>query len=348
MRRGTFAAFAVALLVFGAGCSSVFQERTPPVTRTPYGVPGDTPRTSLPEGAGDIAPGLQSHALRDPRALTEAHARILSGQGFDVHYNRIVYEENGSIWRGKNVRVAVAPNRTRFYISVDDVTDDIGYPEAYDDIRYWSAGNGSPVLRATHDEGPPEYSTVTPGDRGTGAADVLGADPTFAGRLYELLSAIETVRVSPTGDSDRNTFVVRALNLSEEADFDRVGGRGTRDVALAFLVTEEGLLNEIYLSYSTTVDGRELRVVEQYRFLDIGNPVVYTPVWEDDARAAIDGLNRSAGGDAGGNGSNASDPGRPTGSAGGGTGDTGPGAGNSVAVSDGFGARVAPSETYRD
>jgi hypothetical protein len=250
---------------------------------------------------GDLPPGLRVAAIEDPDALVDAHRRALANRSFTVHYNYVVYDGNGSIRRGVNVRAVVARNRTRFGVAVDDVVDDLGYPEAYDDERYYSAGAGAAVLAATHDDGPVEYSVVdAPGEGPNRVEGVLGRDPSHADRLGDLLVAAGSVRVEAARETTRGAYVVRATELQAQARFARRGPAAVSDVSMAFLVAEDGLVSEVYVSYATSVDGRRVRVVEQIRFLDVGTTRVYRPVWIEDALTATSAGDRPAGDGGGG------------------------------------------------
>lgn len=304
MRRGTLAVAALTLLLVTSGCNAVLQDRTTTVTREEYDVPAEpnvstTPTTTVPPNETDVAPGLASHGIRDAFAIAEAHANRLAGDSYRVRHNYTVRYPNGTVVRQRGVDASVGVRAGEFRVYRSELEDGRRVEE-----RFYSGGDLSPVYGArTAEESTDYWIREDDDDRSIDLRDVLFQDPTYKSRLYSLLSAVESARVSPDDTTDPESYVVRATGYEDRYLISGMGNAPARNVTMVAFVAESGVVEGLFVRYRTEVDGRTVVVEEGFRFEGVGSTDVEAPAWVDEARAAeSDETSGGADGDDGGGG----------------------------------------------
>lgn len=286
MRR----ALAAVLLVALAGCSSVVVGTESP-TVTPVDVPsGGTPvgdaATATATPGNRLAPGLTEDGVTDPFALADAHRASVENRSFTAEHHRSIRAGNGTL-RSVDRRVRVAPGGAPYYL-VRSSQSHPDYPveSVARHVELWFDGTES--LFRVGVENPTFERGVA--DRPTGPVD----DVTYHDRLVVLYSRLDW-RVAAKdvdsvgtayydlradGPSDPQALAVPALVSAPE------------NVSARVVVTGDGRVHRLRVSYDARIDGRRVRVDRALRFDLVGRTTVERPGWYD---AAVNATGKSPG-----------------------------------------------------
>jgi len=295
-RRRRLAAVCVALVVASAGCSSLDPAGTP--TRDTFGVPPTSqtqPTLADDVGTNDrvVAPGVTGTGISDPSPLLAAHAGRLRGSSFRFERDRVVMTVEGDRLSRSEVEFYRDPGGGFFLESERRSGTDIGQ------IEYWSRIDGTDGTDRTDGNNGTSgtYRWVggtdcTVGDLGRVRGDpdlgaVLGTDPTYRPILDRYLSLMGDGEVRPVGE-DRYWILSQDLRDPDRLGLGRsVAGR-VENVSMVVVVTEEGVITSLLLSYILRREGEDLSVSDWIRIENVGRTSVPTPAWHDEAIAAAD------------------------------------------------------------
>lgn len=273
----------LAVVLAVAGCSGDTArigdapETTP--TATPAPVPSPTP-TPAPS---PLPPGVERTGIEDPWALTTTHREILANESHTLHVEETTRDPNGTVrWRRSRVarvdgdrEVAIIDREGR-----PALHDRYPYPEA-DRVELYVEGYR--VFAAVSTDDGTDYRTF----------------PRQAGNrrdLYMLLSSVET-RVP--WKAQRNGTTVYRIEATDGPAADRLryveGVRDARDVTLRLLVDARGVIRTRHLSYTATVDGRQVHYERTVRVTALGETTVERPPWTDRLRETDGRTDRESG-----------------------------------------------------
>lgn len=245
------------------------------------GAPGDDARTVNPALAGTPTasptpetparpPGVNGSGV-DRRALVSAHENALEGRSLTVEASHRVVADNGTVILD-SVRRSRTDGLTQFYRA--SVTE-TPYRQAGGrtfDISYWRNDTVT-VRRWPHENG----SVSVTLDTDLPAQQLF--DRTGASTVEALLGGYELRYAGTTSRDGETTYVLTEANAEQPF-------RPLRsNVSLRALVTEEGVVRSITVSYQTTEYRTPARARAAFRVTNVSDTVVPRPPWVDEAIA---------------------------------------------------------------
>jgi hypothetical protein len=269
-RRRLAGALAVAGLLVLAGCGGATTTEAPSPTPTATATAGPT-ATDAPT----VAPGLTASRVVDAEALARAHDERL-GSTARTTRTRTTYElPDGTVLadvrtttRRTGSTVPAAHSRT----VEGEAPAAVGAPTT--DLALWT--NGSVTVRRTVANGSTTYAT------GSGVPDELDGAGTRRATLADLLAATNATVVDERTNAGVSAYRLRGS--SRPAGDSRFAS--SDDVTFTALVGEDGVVREYDVAYRTTVDGRQVRVIDSVRYDALGRTTVTRPGWYANATAA--------------------------------------------------------------
>ncbi|WP_336336070.1 hypothetical protein [Haloarcula brevis] len=271
MRRGAAIA-AVCLCLLSAGCTGLFGDDAAGGTVTPAPVPtADTPTSP-----DRHAPGIVGDRVGNATALARAHVAGLSNTSYQVRHTRTV-RRDGDLYRRVRTRASVSAGY-RSYTATRTVTGQGVHAREVHET--WRDGR---ALRRTTVNGSTTTAVVAD-SRGIGGPPrppraALFFEPTFNGRLIDLLSATNVTSVRPGQPVVEQLYGVSLYRIegTGAAEAGAVATRPAdrvRNVSLSATVTPGGVVRSYALQY-TVVDGSDAhRVTETLRYSDLGTTEV--------------------------------------------------------------------------
>jgi hypothetical protein len=259
MRR---AALAVVLVVL-AGCSGLAGDGpTTPVEPAP--VPVDPP------------PGVSEGGSVDSVLLLSSHVGLLRDGSATVTERRTERFANGSLRFDRTTTTYHGPVDRFYVVQTIEGTD----PRAYGatEGRYERWANGTVGVSAVRNGDGVEYEPAYPGQFRINQFE----------RLYPLFATLEpTVQERRRGG--RTVFLARATRERLPGGFgeEPEGVSDLRNVSFRATIRPDGLVQSYRLSYTGTVDGDRVRVVEELRYRDVSATTVPRPEWVDAAIAEL-------------------------------------------------------------
>ncbi|WP_135365332.1 hypothetical protein [Halosimplex halophilum] len=277
-------AVVVVALVALAGCSIVADggnPEGPAETLTPAPVPTTAPTdTAAPS---PLPPGVMTRGTISPGALAAAHVRAVSGRSY------VWTERRRTLTAAGDGNWTVARNRTRTVRLEDGDTYrwsrsrrvvwtglTLTYRPAID--RY--ADGDTRYVREADADGPIYRARPATND-----SQVLAL--VAANRVQSYLS-LRNASVSVGGvDGERRYWV-------ESRGAGVVDGEYAANYSVGAVVTPDGFVRRLSVTYTTERRGTPTRVEYEYAYRRVGNVSVSPPDWLPEARAAVGGENRSA------------------------------------------------------
>ncbi|WP_436928409.1 hypothetical protein [Halosimplex halobium] len=277
-------AVVVVALVALAGCSIVADggnPEGPAETLTPAPVPTTAPTdTAAPS---PLPPGVTTRGTISPGALAAAHVRAVTGRSY------VWTERRRTLTATGDGNWTVARNRTRTVrLEAGDTYRwsrsrrvvwtglTLAYRPAVD--RY-ADGDTRYVRREDADE--PRYR-ARPATNDSQAVALVAAN-----RVQSYLS-LRNVSVSVgRADGERRYWV-------ESGGAGVVDGEYAANYSVGAVVTPEGFVRRLAVTYTTERRGTPTRIEYEYAYRRVGNVSVSPPDWLPEARAAVGGGNDSA------------------------------------------------------
>lgn len=264
-------AFALAALVVVAGCGvpalgGESREPTPPLTPAP-----------VPEGSPErLAPGVTADGV-DAITLKRAHVDRLAAVGFRTRRTRVVRYANGTL-RSRMRFVATISGDGRYLIArtfggplherVGTAGTVLQYGGRARTVRIRRNANGTAVDRTVE---PPPADDVP--------RTALLPDP-FGGRV--ILLALRAVDVGSVTPVDPSTYRIRGDGVDDpralRSLLTPVLVESIRNVTLAAVVTDEGVIERFRLAYTVRLGDRPVRVVRTARF-SLDGTRLRRPAW---------------------------------------------------------------------
>jgi hypothetical protein len=254
MRR---AALALCGLVLLAGCSGLAgDDRRTPVEPAP--VPVDPP------------PGVSEGGSVDSVALLSSHVGLLRDGSATVTERRTERFANGSLRFDRETVTYHGPVDRFYVVQTVEGTD----PRAYgaSEGRYERWANGTVGVSATRTGDGVEYESAYPGQFRINQFE----------RLYPLFATLEPTVQEHRRDG-RTVFVARATRARLPGGFGEEPVTDLRNVSFRATVRPDGLVRSYRLTYTGSVDGARVRVVEELRYEDVSETTVPRPDWVDTA-----------------------------------------------------------------
>jgi hypothetical protein len=258
MRRAVLALCGLVLL---AGCS---------------GLAGDGPATPVEPAPVpvDPPPGVSESGSVDSVALLSSHVGLLRDGSATVVERRSERFANGSLRFDRTTRTYHGPVDRFYVIQTIEGTD----PRAYGatEGRYERWANGTVGVSAVRTGDGVEYEPAYPGQFRINQFE----------RLYPLFATLEPT-VRERRRDGRAVFVARASRARLPSGFGDGPVTDLRNVSFRATIRPDGLVRSYRLSYTGTVDGSRVRVVEELRYRDVSKTTVPRPEWVDAAIAEL-------------------------------------------------------------
>lgn len=247
----------VVLVVCTAGCGGVVSDAGSPT----------------PERL-DAPPGVEASGVTDPATLTSAHGSVLSNRSYTTTQTTTVTFDNGTVY-AEWVRNATVASRDHYLF--DSERRGPGTPVGY----------GSRVAFYADDETTQQLVVSWDGTRDVRREPVgfIGQDDPFDGLprqrdlgreniVYQLLASAETQTV----ESQPNNGCYRiTVDGATPTTLPFVADAGPANATVH--VTPDGVVTDLVVSYTATVDGEPVRVRRVVRYDEIGTATVDRPEW---------------------------------------------------------------------
>ncbi|ELZ27441.1 hypothetical protein C475_05965 [Halosimplex carlsbadense 2-9-1] len=276
-------ALVVVGLVVLAGCSIVADggdSEGPVETLTPAPVPTTAPTDTV--APSPLPPGVTTGGTISPSALASAHVRAVTGRSYvwaerrrtltatgDGNWTearnrtRTVRLEDGDTYRWSRSRRVVWTGLT------------LGYQPA---LERYSDGD-TRYVREQDVDGP--LYRARPATNDSQIVALVAAN-----RVQSYLS-LRNVSVSVGQvDGQRRYWV-------ESDGGGVVDGEYAANYSVGAVVTPDGFVRRLSVSYTTERRGTPTRIEYEYAYRQVGNVSVTPPDWIDEARAAVDGEDRA-------------------------------------------------------
>ncbi|WP_123536423.1 DUF7537 family lipoprotein [Halosimplex salinum] len=267
---------AVVALVLLAGCSLVADggdPDDPADTLTPAPVPTDSP-TATPS---PLPSGLSADGSVSPSALATAHIEAVVGTSYVwTEHSRVLTGDGDGNW-------SLARNRTRT-IRLEDGRN---YRSTRSQRVLWT-GLGLEYLPTVerYADGQTRYVREGEGDDVTyhasdanDASDALAA--LAAGRVQAYLTVSNATVAAGRVDGGH-----RILVRSEGSGV--IDGEYAANYTVEALVTGEGFVRRLGVSYRTERRGVPVRIEYDFTYREVGGVTVSPPAWIEEAREALD------------------------------------------------------------
>jgi hypothetical protein len=281
-------AVALTCLLALAGCSAVPGGGGPATetgTLTPAPVPGSG------SSSEQLAPGLSSEGVTDPLALANAHGSRLQSP-YRFHSNWTVRYRNGSIHARADQRTHVTADGFRARVTV------AGRPGFVTSgprttATFWS--NGSVLAEQIQRDDRTRYRYLDAGTYNGGAGFYTSLRRPKPWRdHYALFTALETRVVDEVEVDGSARYTVVGERLRDPATFGAATDvRRPGNVSLRAVVTEQGVVRSLQLTYEGTVPTGKRVVVDRSIVYDRANVGgLERPPWFE---AALNGSRNSRG-----------------------------------------------------
>ncbi|WP_435078153.1 DUF7537 family lipoprotein [Halococcus sp. AFM35] len=283
MQKSILPILLAAAVVLG-GCSGLAfgGNETPTQTVTPAAVPTDEP---TPTPVPQLAPGLTGQGVVDPFALGDGHAAVLDNTSYTMQENFTVRYANGTVVNGVTIRTQMASD-SRFYLVQNGFGMNV---RGSGGLSMWS--NGERVLQARASNGNTSYTSprgVTgepvPPQEAIGA---LGTDSTHKEQIYELFGSVATRVTDREQRNGTTVYRVESTNVTNPTAFEGARWQNPRNFTMVARIDSTGLVRELRVNYTATVNDSTVRVHRRVRYTNLGNTTVKRPPWYDEAIANV-------------------------------------------------------------
>jgi hypothetical protein len=282
MRKTILVVLCAAAVVL-AGCNGLALggDETSTRTVTPAAVPTDEP---TPTPVPRLAPGLTGEGVTDAFALGEAHVATLDDTSYTMQENFSVTYRNGTDHRRYGIVARLAANDSKYFM-----TRSVSGSQIYDEgtVVYSVWSNGTRPIRAQTANGNTTYNVPRGADREPLPPNRVGFTPTNREQMYGLFGSVET---SVTGRERRNgttLYHVEATNVTNPTAFEGAKRRNPTNLTLVAHIDSAGLVRELRLNYTATLNGSPVHVHRHVRYTKLGNTTVERPPWYDEAIANV-------------------------------------------------------------
>jgi hypothetical protein len=289
--RNSILPVVLAAAVVLAGCSGLALggDETPTQTVTPAPVPTDEPTpTPMPQ----LAPGFSGEGVTDAFALGEAHVAALDDTSYTMKENFSVTYRNGTDYRQYGIVARLAANDSRYYVSRRS-----SGPQIYSNrtVGYSVWANGTRVIRAQTVNGSTTYTVPRGADREPLPPNRVGFAPTNREQIYGLFSSVETDVTDREQRNGTTVYRVEATNVTNPTAFERARWQSPRNFTMVAHIDSRGLVRQLRVNYTATVNDSTVRVHRRVRYMDLGNTTVERPPWYDEAIANVSTATTTAG-----------------------------------------------------
>jgi hypothetical protein len=221
--------------------------------------PGETPDSVTPSGVSETS--------IEPLEVANTHGSTLSAESYSTNHTTRVTFTNGTVYT-EITRSGTVVDRDHYLITVENRGSRA------------PTGTGPHVAYYAADETGQKLTVDWNGNRSV--SPVRGGLPSpiqrfgFGDddRIYQLLVSANETRVTPDGAGAETEI---ALSGAESLDFPLVSNRSSANVTLR--VSSEGIVTELVVNYTATVDGEPVRVQTVVRYDEIGTATVDRPDW---------------------------------------------------------------------
>jgi len=239
----------VAALVLLSGCGGEIAANSP----------GETPDSVTPSG--------MSETSIEPLEVANTHGSTLSAESYSTNHTTRVTFTNGTVY-AEITRSGTVVDGDHYLIAVEDRGSRA------------PTGKGPRVAYYAADETVQKLTVGWNGNRSV--SPVRGDLPSpiqrfgFSDddRIYQLLVSANETRVTPNGAGVETEI---GLSGAEPLNFPLVSNRSSANVILR--VSSEGVVTELVVSYTATVDGEPVRVRTIVRYDEVGTASVERPDW---------------------------------------------------------------------
>lgn len=287
MRARLGAVLLAAALVL-AGCNLPASDGGASPSPTPTAPPTDTPTpTETPGKPPDV--GVSATGVDDPTRLAYAHSLQLVEQSFALLDRTTVRDANGSVVYRRTVRARVGEDHLTYVAnrtsrSAEGAPAWVLQPYPDEPRRVETYANATTaVQRARTQDGPRVRVFGSPG---------AGGPPISSNRYLRQMTVVLLFgevdsRVSEVRREEGTTVYVLTADGGSYTHGTTFfpGNREGRIRSFRALVTAEGLVREVELTYAVAHNGTTFAVTRHIAFSELGTATVDRPRWVDDALA---------------------------------------------------------------
>jgi hypothetical protein len=252
----------------GAGDGSGVGTPGGDTTVTPAPVPTDRPD-------GSLAPGLTNDGVVDAERLAEAHRRALADRSYTERSLTVVTRRSGGSRLGARVLVS-RRGAEAFTIRYDLLGEPREAARSYETVSAVVWSNGSETVQAITDETGTRYEALGTSFYGNYAAP----DALLYARVLERNPVDRVERVTADGATG---YRVTATLESPPPSFGLSGTVATGPADLVALVSTDGVVRRVVVTYPARYRGEAARVEHRFEYRDVGNTSVSRPPWFEQA-----------------------------------------------------------------
>lgn len=236
-----------------------------------------------------LAPGLRRGGVESPTRLADAHGEALTNRSFTLAATRTVRYGDGTLRSRLSLVVAAEADRTYLVTAATEGPGApvfLGRPPA--NASFWS--NGTTFVRKLTRENRTTYNEF---DAPTGGAATwaywtktvpFGGEQATPRSFYADVFEAVPVRVVGEESVDERT-AYRLVGTRLEGRWPERDVEDVDDLRLVAVVSDEGLVRSLSVTYTATVDGEPVEVNRSIRYRAVGATTAPRPPWFERAVA---------------------------------------------------------------